>query len=187
MFDAAFIQAVETVLKHEGGYVNDPVDPGGATNYGVSLRFLAKVGEHDLDGDGIKAGDFDMDGDVDIDDIRAMTEQDAMKIYHLHWWDRYSYGDLPAGIAGKLLDTSVNMGAPQAHKLVQRACRACGVSDLVEDGIIGPMTRQVIAGCDQWGLMTSMRSEQAGFYRALIVKTPKFEKYRTGWLRRAYA
>lgn len=186
MFDASFIQAMETVFEHEGGFVDDPVDPGGATNFGVSLRFLVSIGELDLDDDGIMDGDFNYDGKVDVQDIKDMDREDAMKLYHLHWWDKYGYGDLPAGIAVKVFDLAVNMGAKQAHKLLQRACRATG-ANLTEDGIIGPQTRFVIQGLDQWGLMTALRSEAAGFYRVLIAQKPHFEKYRNGWLRRAYA
>jgi len=186
MTDQLFIKAIETVLKHEGGYVNDPVDPGGATNFGVSLRFLLSVGELDLDDDGVMDGDFNFDGTVDVADIKNMSAADAIKMYHLHWWSKYQYDTLPAKIAPKIFDLAVNMGAKQAHKLLQRACRAAG-ADLAEDGIIGPQTRFVIQGLDQWALLTALRSEAAGFYRVLIAQKPKFKKYQNGWLRRAYA
>ena len=67
-----FMEALETVLSHEGGLLMTG-DPGGATNFGVSLRFLATQGEFDSDGDGVSDYDFDRDGDIDADDIRRMT------------------------------------------------------------------------------------------------------------------
>lgn len=186
MQDKTFIQAVETVLAHEGGFVNDPVDPGGATNWGVSLRFMVAVGEIDLDGDGFADFDFDHDGDIDADDVRAMTRDDAIRVYRDHWWNKYGYDALPAGIGAKVFDLAVNMGARQAHKLLQRACRACG-ANVTDDGILGPVTRTVIADTDQWALLTALRSEAAGFYRGLVIAKPQFEKFVAGWLRRAYA
>jgi lysozyme family protein len=59
-----FNQAVKVILQHEGGYVDNPNDPGGATNYGISLRFLA---------DHPESGDFNGDGEVDAEDIANMT------------------------------------------------------------------------------------------------------------------
>ena len=68
-----FESAVEKVLKHEGGYVDHANDPGGATNYGISLRFVKQSTGIDLDVDG--------DGDIDADDIKAMTPEQAKEIY----------------------------------------------------------------------------------------------------------
>jgi lysozyme family protein len=186
MSDALYEHALAVVLAHEGGYVNDPVDPGGATNFGVSLRWLRKVGLLDLDGDGLPDGDLDLDGDIDVDDIRQMTREDAAKLYRLHWWDRYGYGDFHLTIATKVFDLSINMGARQAHKLLQRACRAAG-HDLADDGVIGPITRAAVADVPAERLILPFRSEAAGFYRSLIAARPAFVKYRNGWLRRAYA
>jgi lysozyme family protein len=72
---AVFETAIDVVLRHEGGFVNNVHDSGGATNFGISLRFL-----RDYPGD----GDFDGDGDVDIDDIRKMTLTDAKRVYRKH-------------------------------------------------------------------------------------------------------
>ncbi len=186
MYSRTFLQAVETVLLHEGGFVNDATDPGGATRYGISLRYLISLGEIDLDHDGFNDFDFDRDGDVDADDIRQMPRETAIQLYYDNWWVKFGYDGLPGGIAPKVFDLAVNMGARQAHKLLQRACRACG-ENILDDGIIGPLTRRVLFDLDQWGAMTAFRSEAAGFYRGLIITKPKFEKYRNGWLSRAYA
>ncbi len=186
MSDPAFLDAVTTVLKHEGGYVSDPDDPGGATNYGVSLRWLVSQGDIDLDGDGFNDFDFDKDGDVDADDIRAMNLKDAMEIYRRYWWDAYGYGQLPRLVGSKVFDLSVNMGPRQAHRLLQRAGRACG-RDIAEDGILGPKTKGVITKLPPMMVVSANRSEAAGFYRVLIAQKPIFEKYRDGWLRRAYS
>ena len=181
---ASFKEAIITVLKHEGGYVNDRDDPGGATNYGVSLRFLKGTGD-------LEVGDIDMDGDIDADDIRAMSVEQAHTVYRKYWWDKYKYGEIPhQELATKIFDLSVNMGAKQAHKLLQRASRANGLY-LVDDGVLGPNTLGAIITLCNAGrgscLLSALRSECAGFYKVLIAQKPVFEKYRNGWTKRAYA
>lgn len=182
---AAFSTAIQTVLKHEGGYVNDPDDPGGATNWGISLRFLRQVGEIDADGDGFFDFDIDRSGEIDPGDIQLLTKEDAMALYREHWWDKYRYEDLPPAIGVKVFDLSVNMGAVQAHKLLQRACHAVGLP-LTEDGILGPRTRAAVQAADAYQLRAALRSEAAGFYRSLVASRPSLKKYLKGWLRRAY-
>lgn len=176
--------AIRTVLKHEGGYVNDPDDPGGATNYGISLRWLKKTG--DLDDDGLPDGDIDHDGDIDIDDIKALDIDAARELYRKYWWLKYKYNEINSlTVATKLLDLSINMGARQAHKLIQRACKACG-AQIKDDGILGPISLRVINSISGYVLIAAFRSEAAGFYRVLIAKKPIFGKYQNGWLKRAY-
>lgn len=186
MYSPAFKAAIQTVLLHEGGFANNPADPGGATNFGISLRFLVQQGMIDLDGDGFHDFDFDRDGDVDIDDIRAMPKDAAVELYHREWWQKFKYDVLPAEVAAKTFDLAVNMGASQAHKLLQRACRSCG-ENILDDGLIGPVTRRTLFDLDQWGVITAFRSEAAGFYRGLVIAKPSFVEFRDGWLNRAYA
>lgn len=182
--DGRFRSAVDFLLTHEGGLVDDRADPGGVTNYGVSLRFARSTG--DLDGDGRLDLDIDGDGDVDAEDIRRMTRDDAADVYWLHWWNRYDYGSLHLTLATKLLDLSVNMGSAQAHKVVQRAARAHG-HPLVDDGQLGPKSRAVLSSISSSDFLPAVRSEAAGFYRGLVVLRPLSSKYLSGWLNRAYA
>jgi len=171
---------VALVLRHEGGFSNDPDDPGGATDFGISLRFLE--GLDDLDGDGWLDGDFDHDGDVDIDDILAMDEEDAIEIYKAQWWNRYSYdrladagGDL---LAIKVFDLAVNMGPRRSHKRLQEGIKDCGHAVSV-DGIVGPNTLGAIRTCDQSDLLRNYQHQAASFYRSL-----HRQKYLDGWLNR---
>lgn len=179
-----FDAALTTVLKHEGGFVHDPTDPGGATNYGVSLRSVAA-----FDGDGDGRLDFDLDGDGDADehDIRIMTMDQATDYYRRAWWDKHGYGGVadPA-VATKLFDLAVNMGAAQAHKIVQRAVRACWFP-LADDGVLGPKTLSSINAAEPRALLAAMKSEAAGFYRQLAATKPPLGKFLAGWLNRAYS
>lgn len=179
-----FNKAIVTVLKHEGGFVNDASDPGGATNYGISLTYLLGTGDLTL-------GDFNHDGKIDIADIQSMSIADATAIYNKEWWIKYGYENLAdPDLAAKVFDTSVNMGGSQAHILLQRAIHACGLI-VTEDGQLGPKCFGAIATLVAAGsadaLLSSFRSEQAGFYRVLITKKSVFEKYRNGWMTRAYS
>ena len=124
--DNRFGLAVRPLLVLEGGFVDHPDDPGGATNFGISLRFLQTL-------DDIELGDIDGDGDVDYQDISQMKSIDAQLLYFEHWWDKYGYGQIvDQGVANKLLDMSVNMGArqgPQAPSASYQLCaRAEGLS-----------------------------------------------------------
>lgn len=180
-----FNHAVKVVLKHEGGFVNHKKDPGGATNYGVSLRFLLR-NEADIKLAGLDL-DKDGDGDIDAEDIAQMTEKDARDVYFKFWWDKYNYKQiLDVDLATKIMDMSVNMGAKQAHKLVQRACRACGTV-LVDDGILGPKSFKAINKCADGVLLGAIRTEQKHFYLKLIENNPNFMAFKTGWLNRAYS
>ena len=181
-----FDKAILITLKHEGGFVNDPVDPGGATNWGMSIRFLTKDAG-DSDGDGFLDGDIDKDGDIDVDDIKNMTVEQARKLYRIHFWDKYSYDSIvDFTVAARIFDMTVNMGPKQTGKITQRALNNCG-QDLKVDGGIGKNTFAAINCTDSEMLMAEIRQEHAQFYINLIAAKPKFEKYRKGWLRRAAA
>lgn len=186
--DPRFLSAVAVVLAHEGGFIHDAADPGGATNFGVSLRFSLAELAKDGDGDGFLDGDFDHDGDVDVGDIRAMSKEDAAEVYRRHWWDRYGYAQIvDDALATKIFDLAVNMGPIQAHKCLQRAVRACWFPLAAEDGVLGPKTLSSVNAAEPRSLLAALKSEAAGFYRELAARKPALEKFSKGWLNRAYA
>lgn len=182
---STFNWAVECVLHHEGGWVDNPNDPGGATNFGISLRYLQARG--DVDGDGLPDGDLDGDGDVDVDDIRLATREDAIELYRTGFW-------LPNGCqmirselcAVKIFDMAVNMGSKQAWKLVQRSCNKLG-SVLKVDGIVGSNTLTAVNLYQRtdYELLAVIRDRQANFYETLIERKPTLGVFRLGWRRRA--
>lgn len=184
--DERFDRAMQVVALHEGLFSNDPDDAGGATAYGWSLRSVKKIG--DLDGDGFAEFDLDFDGDVDEDDIRALIDQPekAVQMYKTLYWDKYRYDLLPEDVAIKTFDLSVNMGATQAHKILQRSVRATGQDRLTEDGIIGVLTRQAVSNQDPLHIVIAQRAHARGFYDLLISKNHRLRKFRGGWHNRAY-
>lgn len=106
----SFNKHIATILHHEGGYVNDPADPGGETNMGISRKAFPK------------------------EDIKNMTVERASAIYREKYWTPAGCDRLPAHLQGIHFDTAVNCGVKTAIKILQAAC---GVN---VDGVLGPMT-----------------------------------------------
>jgi len=162
-FDEAFLWVVHA----EGGFVNHPDDPGGATNRGVSLR---AVKLRDKDGDGHLDFDLDGDGDVDIDDIRLVSEADAKRLYKEDYWSLSGAGSsfllscdsLPRRWGIVVFDAAVLQGPRTAVALMQKAVGA------KPDGVLGPDT-----------LMRVRNSKEAdGLARFASERLQRFLKHR---------
>ncbi len=115
------------IVQREGGYVNDPDDPGGATKHGVTIGTLRALGI-----------DLDRDGDVDIDDVKALTPPDAVKIFKQHYFQKPGISKLPLSVQASVFDMYVNAGA-NAVRILQRLMGLFGVPVSI-DGQIGPQT-----------------------------------------------
>ena len=179
---AEYQPAFAKIIELEGGLTDHPDDPGGVTKYGISLRWLQTQEEYEL-------GDIDNDGDLDYQDIEELTLKDAKALYKKHWWDKYGYESIQnQAVAVKIFDMSVNMGARQAHKLLQRAINCVlGQRAIKDDGVLGPNTGQAmnLALQQPHALLAALRAQQEGFYRLLVAKNDKFSAFLQGWLNRA--
>ena len=150
--------AVEIVLKHEGGYVNDKKDPGGETNMGISKRAYPHI------------------------DIKNLTKSDAKKIYYKDYWLKPKVNVIPNNLKYIYFDMCVNMGKGRAVKIIQEACNAKG-SSLKIDGGLGPKTLSAIRKTKlSEGRVKAYRVK---YYVNLIAKKPSLEKFYYGWYKRA--
>jgi hypothetical protein len=192
-YPQAFSRAVNRLLAEEGGYVDNPDDPGGETKFGISRRNYPEL------------------------DLKNLTREEAVRIYYADWWLCYGFDRLPDMISEKTFDLAVNIGGGHAIKCLQRAIRACGYT-VAEDGIIGPMTADIcqriemsvapfLHGAEagalgpvkpQGGtglvspLLAALRSEAAGYYRTVDALSRGERRdadrgFLKGWLARAYA
>lgn len=176
---ANFESAIKKTLKHEGGYNEVKGDAGGATNFGISLRFLKSIFKDN------NTADIDHDGDVDANDIKNLTENQAKKIYYDHFWlaNKCIYIESD-DVAAKYFDMCVNMGGKQATKLLQQACNHLG-HELVVDGVIGQGTLSAVNKIDERVLLTLLRFECIIFYRKLVLGNAELAKFIKGWHARA--
>lgn len=178
MDTAKFDFAVNFLLKHEGGFVNNKSDPGGATDFGISLRFLKSAG-------------IDIDGHegIDINDIHALDKTKARAIYKEFWWDKFNYesiGNLL--LAAKALDLAVWMGPSQAHKLIQAAINRLNDKPITVDGNLGEESINAINAlinsekANQ--LLSEIKDNAVHYIINLCADKPTLKTFRVGWIRR---
>lgn len=153
-----FSECLPLILQHEGGYVDHPKDPGGATNLGVTLRTLQEWrGRH-----------------VTKAEVRALTAKDVAPIYEARYWRAASCDKLPPGVDYMAFDLAVNSGPGRAARYLQEAV---GVN---ADGAIGPMTLEAVSDADPVHVVRAISARRERFYRSLDT----FPTFGKGWLRR---
>lgn len=184
-----FNEAIPIVLRHEGGFVNNPADPGGATNHGISLRYLRTLLTAEpqlLTGLGLTSLN-----QVDVSFIQNLSTAQAQAIYYQDWWQKYQYGGISdQALANKVFDLAVNMGASRAAQLLQQACCTnAGYNCVNIDGMLGPHTFAYLnqLGASQTGqLITEFCTLAANYYRSLALEHPATAQFLSGWLNRVY-
>ena len=153
-----FDEALKAILKHEGGYVNHPKDPGGMTNLGVTKKvWEAWVGHP-----------------VDEKAMRALTPEVVGPMYKKKYWDAVKADEMPDGLDYLMFDFAVNAGPRRAIKTMQKAIGT------TPDGAIGPKTMAALKAANQSELVAKFSAEKEAFYRSL----PTFGTFGKGWLRR---
>jgi hypothetical protein len=151
-----FDEIIEVVLEHEGGYVNDPKDPGGETNFGIAKRSNPDV------------------------DIKNLTKAEATLIYKTKYWDKNKVESLPEELWHIYFDMCVNMGRSRAVKILQQSAVNRG-RNIKVDGGLGPNTIKALKGVE----LERVRAFRVRYYVELVNKKPDLEKFYFGWFRRA--
>jgi lysozyme family protein len=156
---ANFEQALKLVLIHEGGYVNHPKDPGGATNQGITHRtyaaWRARQGQEPRN-------------------VRDITSEEVREIYRAQYWHKIMADDLPSGLDYAVFDFAVNSGPARAAKFLQEIVGAD------QDGIIGAQTLDAVAARDSKQLIRMLCASRLAWLKRL--KT--FATFGKGWTRR---
>lgn len=132
-----FLTIINRVLGHEGGYVNDPKDPGGETNWGISKRSYPNVR------------------------IAELTRNQAISIYYRDFWLRSGCEQFEDGVGYQLLDSAINSGISQSIRFLQRAA---GVAD---DGVLGPVSKNAITSMKEANLIMLFNAERLEFMTKL--------------------
>jgi hypothetical protein len=153
-----FTRCLETIFRHEGGYVDHPEDPGGATNMGITHKTLAQW----------------RGTSVTREDVRNLTREEAGEIYRANYWNALSCDALPAGVDLVVFDFGVNAGVSRAGKLLQR------IVHVEQDGQVGPITVGAARSIAADHIIDAFSQGRMDHYRALK-HWPTFGK---GWTRR---
>jgi len=152
-----FEEIIEQVLEHEGGYVNDPHDAGGETNFGIAKRFYPNV------------------------DIKNLTIEQAKKIYHQDYWRPAKCDEVPPKLRHIYFDMCVNFGRSGAVRVLQRAANAKNRNKIDVDGGIGPATLKAIRNLS----VDRVRAYRVLRFANLVIKKPEQERFWFGWFKRA--
>lgn len=148
------------VLQHEGGYVDHPKDPGGATNYGITLATLRAFRGRP----------------ITKDDVRDLTPDEAKEIFKRQYWDSVKGDDLPAGLDYAIFDFAANSGPDRAVRDLQKVLGAVNV-----DGVMGFKT---IAACEQYGSTQQLIREYCQHRLRFMKSLKTWSTFGAGWQRR---
>jgi lysozyme family protein len=154
-----FQRALALVLRHEGGFVNHPKDPGGATNKGITIAVFREVY-----GKG-----------KTVDDLKRITDEQVAHIYRTRYWAKVRGDDLPAGLDYAVFDFAVNSGPARVAKHLQR------IVGVTQDGVIGPQTLAALRERkDVAYLINRLCDDRLAFLRSLST----YKTFGKGWERR---
>jgi len=153
-----FGHCLDMLLRHEGGFVDHPRDPGGMTNLGVTLATYEEF----------------VSRDVTEDEMRNLTPEDVAPVYKQKYWDKIWGDELPSGIDWSVFDWAVNSGPGRSVKALQRIVGSS------PDGAIGPKTLEKVYEADVHDVIKKMHSARQEFYESLRT----FDTFGIGWTRR---
>ena len=159
------------ILRWEGGFVDDPLDRGGATNMGVTIATWRQVG-YDKDGD----------GDIDVDDLRQLTTDDVIsRVLKPHYWDRWRADEIHNQSLANILVDWVWASGAHGIKIPQR------ILGVTVDGIVGPKTLAALNNRPAEDLFYQIRQARLNFVAQIIRNNPSQKRFINGWKNRINA
>jgi lysozyme family protein len=156
--DRNFSRSLNAMLAHEGGFVNHPKDPGGATNLGVTLANFRRY----------------VKPDGTVDDLKKLTREQAGVVYRRQYWDEVMGSSLPDGVDHAVFDFAVNSGPGRAAKYLQ------AIAGVKQDGKVGPATLKAVAALDADSVINELCDRRQKFLQGLST----FATFGKGWTRR---
>lgn len=161
---ASFDLALPYVLGHEGKWSFDSADPGGATNYGITLETAKRHGIQDAE------------------ELMAISPEKVAAIYRKDYWIWDGVDD--QRVATKLFDMGVNMGVRSAVRLLQDGLNTLGAF-LEVDGRLGPKTLATVNAVSPDHMLDVLCYESIAYYKAIVARRPESVRFLKGWLKRA--
>jgi len=155
---ANFDKSLAAVLVHEGGFVNNPKDPGGMTNLGCTKTTWEEHCGHS----------------VDEKTMRALTPQDVGPLYRQKYWNKVCADDLPAGVDYVVFDAAINSGPGRAAKWLQTC------AGVTADGVIGSKTLEAVRAKDAKKLI----NDYCAYRLAYLQMLQTWQTFGKGWERR---
>ena len=163
MADMTDAEIIDRIFKSEGGFVDDPADPGGATNFGITIGTLGRYRR----------------APVTVESVRNLTRDEAEAIYQHNYIAQPGYAGIPDGsLRYAVVDAGVQHGTGTATCILQKAL---GVPP---DGVFGMHTLAAVRGADPGPVIASIVEQRRTIYNRLIASNPQMEKFRDGWANR---
>lgn len=162
--DRNFARAMPKLLAHEGGFVNHPKDPGGATNKGVTLASFRSF----------------VKPNATVNDLKKISDEQIYAVYYKQYWARVMGADLPSGLDYAVFDFAVNSGPDRAIRTLQKVL---GVN---VDGKVGPQTIEAAEKADTTETIKRLCAERLAFMKRIKGKDGKllWDTFGKGWYRR---
>jgi lysozyme family protein len=155
---STYLEAIDHILKDEGGYTNDAADPGGPTNWGITIEDARHYWKPE----------------ATAEDVKEMPQHVAEDIYQHHYADPLRYDDLPEGVDYAVLDYGVNSGINRAARVLQ------SIVGVKQDGEIGPKTIAACKRMDSDKIINAIYNERIDFLKSLHT----WHVFGKGWLDR---
>jgi len=164
---ATITPLISKIFQWEGGFANDPADHGGTTNMGITLATWRKAG-YDKDGD----------GDIDLNDIRILTKEDAIHVLKKYYWDRWHADEINNQKAADILVDWLWCSGKWGIVIPQR------ILGVIPDGIVGPVTIKRVNSVNSFRFHMQIYNARVAFILNIIKRDPSQKRFERGWFNR---